>query len=102
MPPESPALTGQQRKWLRGQAHALKPIVHIGEAGLSASVIEATRAALDRHELIKVRLQQPTDKRGTAQQISEQASATLCGLVGHTVILYRAHPENPKLVLPGE
>ncbi|MAJ60622.1 MAG: hypothetical protein CBC48_11690 [bacterium TMED88] len=102
MPPDSPALTGQQRKWLRGQAHPLKPIVQVGEAGLSPSVISAVQAALDRHELIKVRLQQPSDKRGTAQEIADQSSAVLCGLVGHTVILYRAHPETPKLDIPGE
>ena len=102
MPPDSPTLTGQQRKWLRGQAHTLKPIVHVGEAGLSPSVISAIQAALDRHELIKVRLQQPADKRGTAQQIADQSGSALCGLVGHTVILYRVHPENPRLELPGE
>ena len=101
MPPDSPALTGQQRKWLRGQAHPLKPIVQVGEAGLSPSVISAVQAALDRHELIKVRLQQPADKRGTALEIANQSGAVLCGLVGHTVILYRAHPENPKLEVPG-
>lgn len=95
------ALTGQQRKWLRGRAHPLKPLVHVGEAGLSAAVLAATDAALADHELIKVRLHAPDDKKAAAGQLAEATGAALCGLVGHTVILYRPRPEDPKLEVPG-
>ena len=101
MSSDPPVLTGQQRKWLRGRAHALKPLVHVGEAGLSEAVIAATKAALDQHELIKIRLHQPSEKRETAAAIADATGATLCGLVGHTVILYQPNPEQPRLNPPG-
>ena len=51
-----PALTGRQRRWLRGQAHERKALVHVGASGLSDAVVAATLAALADHELVKVRL----------------------------------------------
>ena len=72
MSSDPPVLTGQQRKWLRGRAHPLKPLVHVGEAGLSEAVIAATKAALDQHELIKIRLHQPSQKRETAARLRRQ------------------------------
>jgi len=99
-PAAAPVLGAAQRKWLRGQAHALRPIVHVGGSGLSEAVERALDEALLDHELVKVRLLEPEDKKAAAQQLAERSGAALCGLVGHTVILYRPHPEEPKLVLP--
>jgi RNA-binding protein len=96
-----PTLTGQQRRWLRGRAHALKPVVHVGEAGLSDAVLTATDAALGDHELVKIRLHQPEDKKTAARQLADATGAALCGLVGHTVVLYRPRAEDPRLELPG-
>ena len=53
-------------------------------------------SALLDHELVKVRLHAPDDKKAAAQNLAERTGAHLCGLVGHTVILYRPHPENPR------
>jgi RNA-binding protein len=92
-------LTGRQRKALRGLAHSLEPIVQVGQGGISAGVAAAVDAALLSHELIKVRLHQPADKKAAAQELADVAGAALCGLVGHTVILYRPHPEKPRIRL---
>jgi RNA-binding protein len=96
----TPALAGFQRRHLRGLANPLKPLVHVGEAGISDAVIGALEDALEHHELVKVRLHQPQDKKAHATELARRASAHLCGLVGHTVILYRAHPEKPQIELP--
>ena len=93
-------LTGQQRKFLRARAHPLKPLVHVGEGGISEAVIAATDAVLADHELVKVRLRQPDDKKAAARQLADATRAELCGLVGHTVILYRPRAEDPVIVLP--
>jgi len=101
--PESaaaPVLASYQRKALRGLANPLRPIVHVGEAGVSDSVLRALDQALLAHELVKVRLFAPDDKKATARAIADKSGAALCGLVGHTVILYRPHPENPRIELP--
>ena len=96
----APTLASYQRKALRGLANPLRPIVHVGEAGVSEAVLRALDAALLAHELVKVRLLAPEDKKATARAIADKSGAALCGLVGHTVILYRPHPENPRIELP--
>jgi RNA-binding protein len=101
--PESPhplELASYQRKALRGLANPLRPIVYIGEAGVSDTVLRTLDEALLAHELVKVRLVAPEDKKATARMIADKSGAALCGLVGHTVILYRPHPENPRIELP--
>jgi RNA-binding protein len=108
VPPEAsvtrtaPTLTGAQRRYLRGLAHPLKPVIFVGEAGVSDSVLSALEDALRAHELVKIRLRQPTDKKQAAQHLARASQAALCGIVGHTVVLYRPDPESPKIELrPG-
>ena len=96
----APSLTGAQRRHLRGLAHAIKPIVFVGEGGLSDAVVGALDEALDQHELVKVRLRQPPDKKAAAQELAERSHSALCGVVGHTVVLYRPNPEEPRIELP--
>ena len=100
--PEAGAATlaGFQRRYLRSLAHDRKPVVHVGEVRLSDAVIKALDEALEAHELVKIRLHQPSDKKASAAELAEKTSAHLCGLVGHTVILYRRHPKKPKIELP--
>lgn len=93
-------MSPRQRRWLRGRAHALDPVTHVGQAGVSEAVLRAVDGALLAHELIKVRLHEPEDKRAAARALAAGTGAVLCGLIGHTVILYRPHPERPRLVLP--
>jgi RNA-binding protein len=78
-------------------AHHLKPVVQVGQAGSTAGVVQAIDAALLAHELVKIRLHDPDDKKAVAAALAEAAGAALCGLVGHTVILYRPHPEAPRI-----
>ena len=96
----APELASYQRKALRGLANPLRPVVHVGEAGISDAVLRALDEALLAHELVKVRLFAPEDKKAAARSIADKSGAALCGLVGHTVILYRPHPENPRIRLP--
>src|SRR4029453_10692573 len=95
----APQLTSRQRKALRGRAHGLQPVVIVGQAGGDARVLRSVDEALTAHELIKVRLHEPEDKRGDAGAMASGTGSALCGLVGHTVILYRPHPEHPTIVV---
>lgn len=98
--PPPPELDGAQRRHLRGLAHSIRPILFVGEAGLSEPLLRALDEALDAHELVKVRLRQPEDKKGVARRLAESSSAALCGVVGHTVVLYRPDRQSPKIELP--
>lgn len=99
-PARAPELTGAQRRFLRGRANPLKPLVHVGASGLTEGVIAATDRALLDHELVKVRLHQPDDKHAAADELAARTGAALAGVIGHTVILYRPHPDEPRLRLP--
>ena len=93
LPSVAPELTAKRKRELRGDAHGLEPIVHVGHGGISESVVRAVSRALNDHELIKVRLHEPEDKQGMAEELASAAQAALCGLVGHTVILFRPKPK---------
>ena len=90
-------LTPRQRKALRALAHGLEPVVHVGRAGVTEPVVTSVAEALLAHELVKVRLHEPEDKHAAATALAAATEATLCGLVGHTVILYRPHPDAPRI-----
>jgi RNA-binding protein len=96
--PPAPELTSRERKSLRGLAHRLEPVVLVGQHGVTDAVLRAVDEALAAHELVKVRLREPEDKRAAAGDLAAGTDAALCGLVGHTVILYRPHPERPRIV----
>lgn len=93
----APTLTGAQRRNLRGLAHSLEPVVQVGHGGITPAVLKATARALLDHELIKVRLYEPEDKKAMAEALATGTHSALCGLVGHTVILFRPHPNKPKI-----
>jgi RNA-binding protein len=96
-------LTGAQRKYLRGMAHYLKPVVQLGKNGLTDPVIESIDKALDDHELIKVRISGAGGtKRELADQIAERTGSAWVGMVGFVVTLYRQQedPEKRTLDLP--
>jgi RNA-binding protein len=97
-------LTGAQRKYLRGMAHYLKPLVQVGKNGLTDSVVESIDQALDIHELIKVRISDPGDqKRELAHAIADRTGSAWVGMVGFVVTLYRQQrdPEKRTIDLPG-
>jgi len=95
-------LTEKQRRYLKGLAHHLNPVVRIGNAGISPSVVAETRRALSDHELIKVRVSgADREERDAAMALlAGESGSALVGRVGHVAILYRRHPERPRILLP--
>ncbi len=98
-------LEGFQRKYLRGLAHKLKPVVLIGQKGLTAEVLESTNAALETHELIKVKFQDVREKEEKAdlsRLLEEKTDSEVVGAIGHTIMVYRQQgdPEKRKIRLP--
>ena len=95
-----PELSGFQRRFLRARANPLRALVQVGDAGLSNAIVATIDAALRDHELVKVRLRQPEDKKAVAARLAQRTGSAVCGVVGHTVILYRPDPETPRIPLP--
>ena len=99
-PAPAPPLAGFQKRYLRALAQRLDPVVWVGDDGLTDGVVRSLREALAAHELVKVRMRAPADKRAAAAELAAAAGATLIHLIGHTVVLYRANPDEPRIELP--
>ena len=88
-------LTPAGRRALRARAHALRPTVIIGEAGLSAPVLAEIERSLKSHELIKVKV--AGDDRGRREsllaEICEALSASPVQHIGKILVIFREKPE---------
>lgn len=98
-------LRGFQRKYLRGVAHSLKPVVLIGQKGNTSEVLKAVESALETHELIKVKFidfKEKDQKMEIINDFQKKSGCEMVGMVGHTAILYRKHHdlEKRKIILP--
>jgi len=99
-----PMLTSRQRKYLRGLAHDLEPVVHVGKGGASDELVRQVGRALDAHELIKVRfVAGKSEKAALVDELVARTGAAAAGTVGHVAFLFRqqAAPEKRKIRLPG-
>ncbi len=96
-------LKGSQRKYLRAQAHHLKPLVMIGAKGVTETLLGSLDLALKDHELIKVKFGEFKDaKKEISAEIAAATKSELVGLIGNIAILYRQNPapEKRKFKLP--
>ena len=100
-----PELTIKQKKFLKGLAHPLSPVVKIGKEGITGGVLESIKNELLYRELIKVKIGNNSDvgKTEAAQLIPEKTASSLVQLIGKTIILYKANLKKQKdkrIILP--
>lgn len=96
------ALSETQKKYLRGLGHALKPVIRIGDAGLSDGVMTELESTLGHHELIKVGIR-VGDRDLRDRLIAELCSASGAELVqriGNVALLYRENPDRQGIRVP--
>ncbi len=98
-------LKGFQKKYLRGLAHDKKPLVFVGQKGVSATLIKAMDEALDAHELIKLKFnefKEKDQKKEVAEIIEKETLSEMVGMIGHMAIFYRQQkdPEKRKILIP--
>lgn len=94
---KQPTLTPQDIRELRSKTHHLKPIVIIGNNGLTESVIQEIDRALNDHELIKIRVSVKDSKEELikiTQEICTKTDSTLIQFIGHIIAVYRKNPQN--------
>lgn len=97
-------LTGSQKKYLRGLAHHLQPVMMIGKHGLTDTVIKGIDKAIADHELIKVKFVEfKKEKKEISALIEERANCEMAGLIGNIATFYRPHKDiqKRKIDLPG-
>jgi putative YhbY family RNA-binding protein len=88
-------LTSTERSTLRSEAHALHPVVIIGEAGLTPSVLKEIDASLNAHGLIKVRVfgDDREDRIGMYETICDRLDAAPIQHIGKLLVIYRPKKE---------
>lgn len=96
------ALSNSQIRYLKGLLHATKPVVLLGNKGLTPEVFKEIELALDHHELLKIKLaaEDRTAKREMAALIASQSGAELINLIGNMASYFRRNVKEPKLALP--
>ena len=95
-------LSGKQRRYLRGLGHALRPIVQVGRGGIDDGLVAAIDQALADHELVKLKIGEGADldRHEAAEDLAARTKSEVAQVLGNTVLLYRAHPDDPTIVLP--
>ena len=88
-------MDSQLRQKLKASDHHLRPVVLLGNKGLTPAVIEETNIALLSHELIKVKINgaEKSDRQLIAAEICETLQASLVQLIGNTAIIYRKNED---------
>ena len=92
-------LSGKQRRALRALGHHLKPVVQVGQEDLTEAVVKACDQALTDHELIKVKVGEgaATSRHEAGEWLAKKTQSELVQVLGRTLLLYRRHPEKPKI-----
>ncbi|MBS2032268.1 MAG: ribosome assembly RNA-binding protein YhbY [Deltaproteobacteria bacterium] len=93
------SLTGKQRRALRAIGHHLKPVVQVGQDDVTEGVIAAVDEQLVAHELIKVKIGEGAsgERDEIGELLAEKTKSELVQVLGRTLLLYRPHPEKPKI-----
>ncbi len=89
-------LTPRQRAQLKARAHALEPIVQLGQAGLTDAVVAEADRALAAHALIKIRVG-GADRDARVVMVEElcaRVDAALVQRVGRVAVLWRPRPDD--------
>jgi RNA-binding protein len=95
-------LSESQKKFLRGLGHGLKPVVMVGDAGLSEAVMAEFNSCLEHHELIKVRVKvgDRAERDRIITTLCDTGDAELVQRIGNMALLFRENPEKKRIQLP--
>ena len=96
------ALTSAQKRYLRGLAHDLKPVILVGGKGVTDGLVAETTSALGIHELIKVKVAaEDREARDLAiATLADAADAALIARIGNIAVLFKPRADKPLIALP--
>ena len=91
-------LRGKQKRYLRAQAHHIRPDFSVGKNGLTKSCLAQLGGALDNHELLKINLQQNTDvtTAEVKEFIEQQTDIQVVQTIGHVLVLFKVSADPDK------
>jgi len=88
-------MKGSERAELRAEAHHLQPTVHVGQNGLTPSLVGSLDDALRTHELVKVKLGKTAELKAkdAAGQLAAATASEVVQVIGRTATFYRENPD---------
>ena len=94
-------LTSKNKAFLRKASIPLAPSLNLGKGAVDAPIVAAVAAALEAHELIKIRVltNSASPVEALAQDLSEKTQAETVAIIGRVIVLYRARKKDPAIVL---
>ena len=94
-------LNKNQIKYLKSLAHHLKPVILTGANGVTEAVLNETKVALAKHELIKIKVrgEDKAEREEMVQTIIKSTDSAKVNYIGHTLVIYRP-AEEPTIQLP--
>ena len=95
-------MTASQKRYLRGFAQNLKPVIMVGQKGVTPAVLAEFAGALEHHELVKVKLADG-DREARAQSIEKvraHGDAEVVQTIGKVASFYRRNPDRTQFMLP--
>ncbi|WP_019001279.1 ribosome assembly RNA-binding protein YhbY [Succinimonas amylolytica] len=96
-------LTVKQKLYLKSKAHNLKPVVMVGQKGITENLIKEADCALTAHELIKIKIAGERETReSVAAEIAAKTDSGLVQIVGSNATLFRKRKEKSQFQLPKE
>ncbi|HEV7491521.1 MAG TPA: ribosome assembly RNA-binding protein YhbY [Rhodanobacteraceae bacterium] len=95
-------LSSNQKRFLRGIAHSLDPVIMVGQKGVTPSLLKELDGALAHHELVKVKLSDADrDERAeTIEVLREASKSDLVQTIGRIACFFRRNPKQPRIELP--
>ena len=100
--PSAVQLTSAQTRFLRGQAHDLSAMLQVGGKGITDALVAEVSAALEQHELIKVKVaaEHREVRDAMIKDLADRAEAALVQRIGHTAVFYKPSKDKRQIVLP--
>jgi len=94
-------LSNKQKQYLKGLAHTLKPVVQLGNNGLTEGVLAEIENALSHHELIKIKVASDDreEKSLIMDAIIRESGALKIQTIGHTMVMFK-QSEEKKISIP--
>ena len=91
-------LSSKERAALRGEAHHLRAVVHVGQHGLTDATRQTIDDALRTHELVKIQFTKNAalSAKDAANDLATALAADVVQVIGKTATLYRENPELEK------
>src|SRR5690625_2500766 len=95
-------LTGKQKRFLRKEAHHLKPIFQVGKYGVTENMISQIADALEKRELLKVNIIKNCieDKETNANQLTTDTQSEIVQIIGNNLVFYKESLEHKTITLP--